>query len=771
MVEQGAGSNLRYFLFLAFFVASLAAGVCPGANDAHAQSRGFSLKATEIRVEGAQRIEAETVRSYVPIKPGEEITPRKLDEALKKLFATGLFADVVVRQAGTAVVVRVVENPVINRIAFEGNKRIEDNVLRQEVRLKPRIVYTRSRVQEDVQRLIEIYRRSGRFAASVEPKVIQLEQNRVDLVFEIDEGELTQIRRISFIGNRVYDDSDLRSVIQTKESAWYRFLTSDDNYDPDRMSFDRELLRRFYLNKGYADFRVVSAIAELAPDRNGFFVTFTIEEGKQYRFGKISVKSAIKELTAAGLRDTVDIANGESYNAEKVENAITGLTDVVGTKGFAFVDIRPRVKRDRKKRQIDVAFDIQEGPKVYVERVDIRGNVRTIDPVIRREIPLVEGDAFNAAKLRRAQKNIRGLRFFSKVDIKNVPGSAPDKTRLDVKVQEESTGEISLGAGFSSSVGLLADIGIRERNLLGRAQDLALKFQISASSSEIDLKYTDPYFLDRKLLGGFDLFRTTRDLGDESSFDRRSIGGVLRLGYDYYDRWSQRWQYKLSADDVTNVASTASLAVQQQQGESTVSSIGQTLTYDARDDKLTPREGFLSSYSASFAGIGGTVRYLKNSLTATQYVPLSDSVVTALSASGGYLLPIGDDARIIDRFFLGGRSLRGFAPYGVSPRDRASEDAVGGEWFYTGSVQFQFPLGLPNEFGVKGRAFTDLGSTGKTDTSLGTIDDTGSLRGSIGFGISWQSPFGPFTIDIATPYLKEGFDQTEFVRFDFGTRF
>lgn len=756
-------------LFSGFLV--LAAILLSGSADLHAQRTSFGVTATEIRVEGSQRIEPDTVRSYVPMRVGDRITVQALDEALKKLYATGLFADVVVRQEGTAVVIRIVENPVINRIEFEGNKRLENDVLRQEVKLKPRVVYTRPRVQSDVQRIIDLYRRSGRFAASVEPKVIQLPQNRVDLVFEIDEGKTTGIRNISFVGNKIYDDSDLREVIRTKESAWYRFLSSDDNYDPDRLSFDRELLRRFYLSKGYADFRVLSAVAELAPDRSGFFVTFTIEEGPRYKFGKIDVESSIKNLEGKTLKNVVVVAEGDTYNADKVEASVISLTNAVGDRGFAFVDIRPRVKRHRDKRTIDVSFVVREGPKVFVERINIDGNLRTIDPVIRREVPLVEGDAFNASKLRRARKNIRGLGFFKRVDVKNVPGSAPDKTVVNVKVEEQSTGEISLGAGLSSTIGPLADIGIRERNLLGKGQDLQLKFQISANSSEIDLKFTEPYFLDRKLSAGFDIFRTTRDLSDESSFERKSLGAALRTGFKYSDTMSQQLRYRFSRDEVTDVDASAALAVQEQEGISTISSISQTLRYDTRDDRLSPREGQLATYTTEVAGLGGSEKFVRNSVTGTQFFGITDRVVASVKVGGGILTTLGDKARIIDRFFLGGRSLRGFAPFGVGPRDLGTNDAVGGEWFYSSSFQLTFPLGLPNELGVKGRAFTDLGSTGKTDTTLGNIADTGSLRASAGVGISWNSPFGPFTIDMSLPYLKENFDEKELFRFDFGTRF
>jgi len=736
-----------------------------------AQQPGFVIKASEIRVEGSQRIEPETVRSYVSIGIGDAITSEAMDKALKKLFATGLFADVVVRQEGTAVVIRIVENPIINRIAFEGNKRITDQILRDEVKLRPRVVYTRSRVQNDVQRLIDVYRRSGRFSATVDPKVIQLPQNRVDLVFEVKEGPITAIRRINIVGNRRFSDSKLREIIRTKESIWYRFLTSEDNYDPDRLTFDRELMRRFYLSKGHADFRVVSAVAELAPNREGFFITFTVEEGERYRFGKIDVVASLRDLGAEQLRQHVVAKEGDWYNADLVEDVIGKLTDVVGTLGFAFVEIRPQVDRNRKEKKINLTFRVQEGPRVFVERIDIKGNVRTIDPVIRREMSVVEGDAFNTSKIRRARKRIQNLGFFEKVELTNVPGSAPDKTVVNVKVSERSTGEISFGAGFSSSVGVLGDVGIRERNLLGRGQDLFLKAQLSAQSSEIDLKFTEPYFLDRRLRAGVDLFRRSRDLSDESSFERQSFGGGLRLGYEITDKVSQSWNYEISHDEVTDVDSDASLAVQEQEGSSVNSEIGQALTYDARDSRSEPTEGFLARYNIDVAGLGGSVKYVRNRLKAVQYFPISEQVTGSLGGNGGLIVGLGEDTRIIDRFFLGGNTLRGFANLGAGPRDSVSGDAVGGRWSYSGTAQVTFPLGLPSELGIRGRVFSDIGSSGSSDTSVGVIEDTKSLRAAVGVGLSWKSPFGPIAIDISKALLEEDFDETEVLRIDFGARF
>ena len=755
------------FVFLAVVVLAAAARVAP----ARAQVRSNGVVATEIRVEGAQRIEAETVRSYVDIKTGDRITAAAMDQSLKKLFATGLFADVVLHQERSVLVVRVVENPIINRIALEGNKRLNDESLRDEIKLRPRVVYTRTRVRNDVQRLIDIYRQSGRFAATIEPKVIQLPQNRVDLVFEIDEGPLTEIRRITFIGNKKFKDSELRGVVQTKETAWYRFLTSDDTYDPDRLTFDRELLRRSYLSKGYADFRVVSAVAELALDREGFFITFTVEEGERYKFGAIDVRTALRDLKPGQLKQQLSVTQGDWYDADKVEKTITKLSETIGSLGYAFVDIRPQVKRDRAARKIDVTFNVQEGPRVFVDRINITGNVRTIDSVIRREFALVEGDAFNTSKMRRSRRRIRNLGFFEKVEITNVPGSVPDKTVVNVSVEERSTGEISFGAGFSSTSGLLADIGIRERNLLGKGQDLLLKIQGAQRATEIELKFTEPYFLDRKLSAGFDLFRITRDLQTESSFDKKSTGFGLRMGYDISEALRQTLSYKLSKDEVTDVEDDASIAIKEQEGSSVTSSISQTLMYDLRDNRFAPTEGFVARWTADFAGLGGSVRYIRNRLNGAQYYPLTDSVVGSIKGGGGMVFGLADDVRLVDRFFLGGARLRGFSNFGVGPRDVATDDALGGNWFYNGSLQVEFPLGLPDELGLRGKVFNDWGSIGDVDSGGANVTDTSSLRASAGAGISWRSPLGPVSVDFAQTILKEDFDDLEFVRFNFGTRF
>lgn len=726
----------------------------------------------EVQIEGTQRIEPETVRSYLAIQPGDPYDPERVDRSLKTLFATGLFADVTLRREGDALIVRVVENPIINRIAFEGNNKLDDETLQQEIQLRPRVVYTRTKVQSDVKRILDLYRRNARFAATVDPKVIPLEQNRVDLVFEIDEGPTTGIKGITFVGNTHFTDGQLREVIQTTESRWWRFLTTDDSYDPDRITYDRELLRRFYLSEGYAEFRVLSAVAELAPERDGFYVTYTLEEGERYKFGKIEIATQLKNLSAEELRPYLAMTEGDWYNADLVEKSINQITDAVGNRGFAFVDVRPRPTLDRENHVVDLVFDVDEGPRVYVERIDIVGNLRTLDKVIRREFRLVEGDAFNTSRLRRSQQRIRNLGFFKKVDVRNEQGSAPDKTVITVEVEEQSTGELSLGAGFSTTEGPLADISIRERNLLGRGQDLRAAFLISGRTQQLDLSFTEPYFLDRNVAAGFDLFRIERDNQDRSSFDQFSVGGAIRFGFQMTENLRETVRYTLRTDEITNVDSDASRFIRDQEGTRTTSAIGHTLFYDRRDNRIDPTEGYFASLSNDLAGLGGDARYIRTRVSSGYYYPVkAPDWVLSVTGEVGHIQGLGKDVAIQDRFFIGGDTLRGFETGGIGPRDIETGDALGGNTFAVGTVSLQFPLGLPQELGVAGRVFTDFGTLFNIDQSGSEIVDKSSLRASIGTGVSWKSPFGPIRVDFAVPVVKESFDEKELFRVSFGTRF
>lgn len=740
----------------------------PSAN-AQAILAGGTIE--EIRVEGTQRIEPATVASYLQISPGDEFDPIALDNALKNLFATGLFADVTLRREGSTLIVRVVENQIINRVAFEGNKRIDDESLAAEVEVRPRTVLTRTKVQNDVQRILDLYRQQGRFAATVEPKLIELPQNRVDVVFEIDEGETTGIKSINFIGNREFSDSKLRGEILTTETAFWRFLTSTDTYDPDRLTFDRELLRRFYLSKGYADFRVLSAVAELAPERDGFFITFTVEEGERYTFGPIDIQTSLRNLDPESLRGAVVTEEGDWYDAEEVEETVENLSEQVGNLGFAFVQVRPRVDQDRENRIISLTYDIDEGPKVFIERIDIVGNVRTLDRVIRREFRLVEGDAFNAAQLRRSRERIQNLGFFKSVEVTNEESEEPDKTIVTVEVEEQSTGDLTFGAGFSSAVGPLGSIGIRERNLLGKGQDLQLNFLLAGRRSQLDLSFTEPYFLDRDLAAGFDLYHISTEQR-ESSFDETRTGGALRGGYNLSERIRQRWRYNFERRKIDNVDDNASLIVKLEEGTSNVSAVSHELTYDSRDNRFDPTEGFVVRLENEVAGLGGDVHYLKNSIGGDYFFPVFEDTTLRLGGDAGHIFGLGEDTRISDRFFIGSSSFRGFEFGGVGPRDAITGDSLGGEQYYVGTVELTFPLGLPEEFGIKGRVFSEFGAVwGVPDISGVDIDDSSSPRVTLGAGFSWNSPLGPFVLDIGVPVVKEDFDKEELLFFSVGTRF
>ena len=726
----------------------------------------------EIRINGTERIEPATVQSYMDINTGDPMTRETLDAALKSLFSTGLFADVTLTQEGSALVVDVLENPVINQIAFEGNEKIEDNALLAEIQLRPRQVFTRTKVQSDVSRLYQVYRRNGRFSVSIEPKVIKLDQNRVDLVFEIEEGAVTKVESIRFVGNERFDDSRLRSEISTKESAWYRFITADDRYDPDRVSYDEELLRRFYLSKGYADFNIVSSVAELSEEQDRFYVTFTIEEGERYRVGDVNINSQITNFDASVLRPEINIESGEWYNADYVQESVDALTNALGDLQYAFVNVRPAVDRNRDENVVDLTFNIDETPRVFVERIDVNGNVRTLDKVVRREFEIVEGDPFNKTKLAKSERNIRNLDFFETVEVETRPGSAPDKTVVEVDVTEKSTGELSVGAGFSTNDGPLADFRIRERNFLGKGQDLALAAVVAGERTEFDLGFTEPYFLNRDVSAGFNIFHITRDFQDESSYDQRRTGGGLSLGYPWSERWRQTLRYRYERNEIADVQSDASRFIQDQEGERDTSALSQRLTYDSRDSTIFPTEGLYYWLDGEVSGLGGDSQYMLGRTGASYYYSVWDDVVLNVLGEGGVIEGYGDeDVQINERFSLGGNTLRGFESAGVGPRDRNSGDSLGGQLFYRGTLESSFPLGLPDEYGILGHAFGDVGSLTELDDNGPEIQDEASLRASVGLGLSWRSPFGPVRADFAVPVSKEDFDEEENFRFNFGTRF
>jgi len=737
---------------------------------AFAQESG---QVSRVEIQGAERIEPATILSYMTVKPGDTYTQESLSESTKALYGTGLFADVNIQPKAGVLVINVVENPLINQIAFEGNEKLKDEELAAEIASRTRNVLARNTVQSDVERIQELYRRAGRYSVQVDPKVIRLDQNRVNLVYEINEGPVSEISGIKFVGNSEFSDDALREVVVSKESRWYRFMSNNDRYDQDRLAYDQELLRRFYLKEGYVDFRIVSAVAELTPDKESFYLTFTVDEGPRYKISNVSVDtSALKGVDPAKLDKNVLFKTGDWYNSEEIEDSVNAMTDTLGDMQYAFVAVQPDIQRHAENQTVDITFRAANTPKVYVERIDIKGNVRTQDKVIRREFDLAEGDAFNKTKVAKAEQNLKDLDFFDNVKVRPVQGSSPDQTVLDVDVQEKSTGEISVGGGFSTSDGPLADFQIRERNFLGKGQDMSFSTAISGKRSEFDVSFTEPYFLDRDLSAGVDLFHTTRDLQDESSFDQKRTGGALRLGYPLAEHLRQSLKYRLENNNIENVDSDASRYIRDQEGERLTSAVSQRLSYDRRDSTTFPTKGYNTWLDTEFAGLGGDAEYISGKVGGTYYVPVAKEWVLTILGETGAIDGWGDDGvRINERYYLGGNTLRGFSNSGTGPRDLATDDALGGNFFYRGSVEMNFPIGLPEELGVQGHAFSDFGSLWSIDENGPSIVDENSLRASGGLGLTWKSPMGPIRIDLATPIMKEDYDKEEKFRFSFGTRF
>ncbi|AWZ00436.1 outer membrane protein assembly factor BamA [Rhodobiaceae bacterium] len=728
---------------------------------------------SSIVVEGNQRIEAETVRSYMVFKQGDVYDDEKVDQSLKTLFGTGLFADVTIRREGTRLIIAIAENPVINRVAFEGNSAVNDDALETEVQLKPRTIYTRAKVQGDVQRIVDVMRRSGRFSATVEPKVIQLPQNRVDLVFEIDEGPVTKIGGINFIGNQEFSDGRLREIIATAESAWWKFLSSSDNYDPDRLAFDRELLRRHYLSEGFADFQVVSAVADLSRDGEEFFITFTLEEGEKYTFGPSEVTTELDKLDVEKLNSLILTLEGDTYNAGLIDKTVDALTFEAGTKGYAFSEVRPRVRRDKETLIAAVTYRITEGPRAYVERINIDGNLRTLDRVIRREMRMAEGDAFNRVLLERSEKSIRALGFFSAVEVTEEPGSAPDQTVINVAVQEQSTGELSLGFGFSSADSALADISLTERNFMGKGQLLRLRLALSGTSQQIDLRFTEPYFLGRDLVAGVDVFGIENDFQDESGFDERVTGFGFRFGFPLSENGRILTRYALRREEITNLTTAARAFIQPR--DEIKSSVGYTYYLDRRNDPVDPTGGWDLEIDQEFAGVGGSVRYVRNEIIARTYYEITEEFLASFRLKAGSIEGIGQDVNISDRFFIGGSDFRGFERSGVGPRDLVSDNALGAQAYAVGSAEITFPNFLPEALDITTSLFSDVGVVGLADQqNIGTLviaEDDLTPRVTAGISIYWQSPFGPVRVDLSQAIQKEDYDKTEAFRFSAGTRF
>jgi len=746
-----------------------------------------------IQVEGNRRIDVGTIESYMVVHPGDPFAPGPINESLKTLYATGLFQDVSMTRQGDTLVVHVAENPLVNEVVFEGNHELTDTQIRGQIQLRARSVFTPAAADTARQVILNMYASKGYYDASVVPEIIRLPENRVNVVFEINDGPETLISRISFVGNKAFSSGRLAEVINSREEAWWRFLSSSDQYSPERLRFDRELLRRFYLHQGYVDFEVIDASAELSPDRRSFFVTFTVSEGARYRVAKVAIHSQLKGITDQALAGQLQFASGDWYDGDAVGRTADLMEDYVRSHGYAFVQVTPRVLRHPEAHTVDITFDVAEGPRVYVERIDIVGNLRTQDRVIRRQFHIAEGDAYDASSLRRTKQRLTDLGYFQNVDITTAPGSAPDKAVITTKIQEKATGEVTIGAGYSTDVGPLIDAGLHERNLIGTGIDAGVNGILATKQSSVDLSVTNPYFLDRNLLVGGDLFLVqTNNLGTEP-YDEKRVGFAARTGYDFTDHLRQVWSYSLVDREVYDVVAGSSYYITSQEGYTLLSQVSQVLTLDYRDSTTDPHSGYIATLGTDFAGIGGDAHFVRARVDAGYYIPLdrftgnSDWTI-ALSAGVGNLFNLGSQESVIDRFYLGGDNLRGFQTGGAGPHDESTGDSVGGRFIWTESQQLNFPLPFVSaEFGLSGHTFLDVGGlTGGTFESgvcpNSNLPSTGGSqcppvsnfsapRVGAGVGVTWRSGFGLINIDLTPFVVKQPYDQTQLFRFGFGTRF
>jgi outer membrane protein insertion porin family len=740
-----------------------------------------------ITVEGNRRIDADTVRSYFRAAPDGRFDAAALDAALKALLATGLFDHVAIDHAGERLVVHLTEAPVLGRVAFEGNKKIKDAELTAVVESKPRGSLQRAVVQADVGRIMEVYRHAGRDDVGVVPQIISHGDDRVDLVYEVTEGQKTTVRQIDFVGNTVFGKRQLGAVIKTSATNMLSFLTGGDVYDPDRVDADRELLRQYYRSKGYADASVPSARAEYDPGRHGFALTFTIDEGPLYHFGDIHVVCNVPGLDPQHLDHLLLIRSGAVFDASALDKATEMIATEMAKLGYPFAQPVARTTRDADARRIDVALVVEQGPRAYVERIDIHGNTRTRDYVIRREFDIAEGDAYNKTLIDRAERRLKSLNYFKTVKITRLPGSAPDRVVLDVELAEQSTGDFSISGGYSTTDGFLAEVKVGENNFMGTGQVLKSSVTYGQYAQGADISMSDPYFFGNRASAGVDIFAKQTDADLYQSYGSYNYGATLQLGTPLNEQVGVQWRYSISRQDVTldpaSLAAAPSLAIQQAAltGPQWVSSVGDTVNYNTLDNTKNPTSGFSSQLKQDLAGLGGDVDFLRTTEDLRYYQALNSDLVAMVRAQGGYITGYGgQQVPLIDSFFGGPTLVRGFAPNGFGPRDLTpgtTMDNVGGSMYWASTLELQSAIpGVPQEYGLKASAFVDAGSVfsyGGPTTFPGStqsmqLANANILRSSVGVGLTWASPFGPLSVNYAVAVTKASYDVVQPFGFNAG---
>ncbi len=786
------GLLMRIKLFSLALLSLVLSFVMPVASPSGWAQQAYAETIVQIRIEGNQRVEEETVLSYLQFSRGEEFDPEKIDESIKVLFQTGLFAEVQMFQRGNTLVIKLEENPLINQVNFEGNKEIADDALAKEVEVRERMIFTKARVRSDTQRVLALYQKSGYYNVRVAPKLIRLPENRVNLVFEVTEGSETTIKTIGFTGNEAFSDGQLRDVIGTAEHSWWNFFQKNDTYDPDRLEYDKELLRRHYLRHGYADFNIISADAQLSPNGDYFEIAFSVEEGPRYTIADVAVNIGNTNLDPEKLKEVIKTGVGDDYNATKVDKTVENLALEASRQGFVFAKVEPKVDRNAGQGSLNISYNIEEGRRAYVEQIIIEGNTRTLDEVIRRELMIYEGDAFNRTLIERARRRLTSLDFFDKIEFQEEEGSAPDKINLIVVVQEKSTGKISFSVGYSSTEQVIGSVELSERNFMGRGQFVKLNTTLSFKRQQVDFSFTEPYFMGMPIYAGVDVFATKTNNNATSSYESTNIGGALRTGFKLDEYSSLGFKYTLAFRDVDGIDyDSASPAIIAQEGSSLKSSVGATYTWDDLDNPTRPTLGFRGQLDSEVAGLGGDTYYGRLEAHGWYFYPLyEESIILKLEGNAGHIEAFnGSDVPLQDRFFKGADSFRGFAQSGVGPRQNGNDketDSIGAQSYAIATAELTFPVGLPEQWGIEGAAFTDFGTVfGTPESTLAdtegtcntpdgsdcTVFDTMAFRASVGAGLIWQSPFGPLRFEVAYPLMKAKYDETEWFRFSIGTRF
>ncbi len=725
---------------------------------------------TQIVVQGNQRLSTNTILTLLPVRIGDDFQPLRLDNALKALYATGQFADVRLDRQGSVLIIQVRENVLINQIAFEGNSSQSDDELRAIITTAPRTVLTRTKIAEDVRDMKSVYEREGRLLVVIEPKIIPLTGNRANLVFEINEGARTRVDAVNFVGNTAYTDRRLRSAILTRQTNLLRSILQGDGFAPGRIEVDKNFLTEYYQSRGYAEFEVISAVAEQTPEKRGFILTFTVREGQKYRFGRVRIANNLPGVDTSRLVNQLKVRTGRTYDVLDVDETREDMIERVSSQGFPFVDVVVTEDADPARGVVDLTFTIEEGPRLFVERISIEGNERTADDVIRREFRLSEGDAFSVSKLQRSQERLLGLGFFSSVELDPEGGSSSDQVMINTIVEEQRTGELALGGTYSNTAGILGNFKIADRNFRGRGQRYKLDINAGVDNRDAAFSFTEPYFLGREISAGGEVFYNDRNVND--IYDRRQIGAEATIGYKLSEHLGQSWTYALTRTEVTDIDPMASLLITQQAGVTIRSELRHALRYDKRDVAINPTEGYLLVMRNSLAGLGGSVRYAQTTAEATHYLPLGENFTLATRAEGGFIEGLGQDTLLADRFFIGGETIRGFTPSGIGPR-AGSGGALGASKYWRTSAELRFPVPGLAEQGVKGRFFADAGSAWDVGQETGSIvvDDSPGVRASVGIGATWDSPLGPLSLDYGIPIRKESFDVDQRFRFSISTSF